>query len=142
MNRLQIILVIGLSFFFQQFTNAQTNQNVQFLQKVGALDSIYSKSLNEFRKIYVQLPADYNPNKNKKYPVVYILDGEVLLPTANNVQNFYSGGFMPEMVLSETNFSFNCNPKSKASCNCMEVSSFFSITVDVGVTPTSLEINF
>ncbi|MFK5983686.1 MAG: alpha/beta hydrolase-fold protein [Flavobacteriaceae bacterium] len=99
MNRIQIILVIGLSFFFQQFTNAQTNQNVQFLQKVGALDSIYSKSLNEYRKFYVQLPADYNANKNEKYPVVYILDGEVFLPTVNNVQNYYSGGFTPEMVL-------------------------------------------
>jgi len=99
MNRIQIILVIGLSFFFQQFTNAQTIQNVQFLQKVGALDSIYSESLNEYRKFYVQLPADYNPNKNEKYPVVYILDGEVFLPTVNNVQSFYSGGFTPEMVI-------------------------------------------
>jgi len=99
MNRIQIILVIGISFLFQQFTNGQTNQNVQFLHKVGAVDSIYSKSLNEFRKIYVQLPADYNPNKNEKYPVVYILDGEVFLPAVANVQSFYSGGFTPEMVI-------------------------------------------
>ncbi len=99
MKRIQIVLVIGLSFFFQQFTNGQTNQNVQFLQKVGVLDSIYSESLKEYRKIYVQLPADYSPTKNQKYPVVYILDGEVFLPTVNNVHNFYSGGFMPEMVI-------------------------------------------
>jgi predicted alpha/beta superfamily hydrolase len=99
MNRIQIILVIGLSFLFQQFTNGQTDQNVQFLQKVGALDSVYSKNLKEYRKFYVQLPANYNANKNEKYPVVYILDGEVFLPTVYNVQNFYSGGFMPEMVL-------------------------------------------
>ncbi len=47
----------------------------------------------------MQLPAEYNPNKNEKYPVAFILDGEVLLPTVTNVQNFYSGGFTPEMVL-------------------------------------------
>jgi predicted alpha/beta superfamily hydrolase len=99
MNRVQIILVIGLSFFFKQFAYSQTNQNIQFLQKVGVLDSIYSESLKEHRKIYVQLPADYDPTKNQKYPVVYILDGEVFLPTVNNVHTFYSGGFMPEMVL-------------------------------------------
>jgi len=99
MNRIQLLLVFGLSFFFQQFVNGQANQHVQFLQKVGALDSVYSESLKEYREIYVQLPADYNPTKNLKYPVVYILDGEVFLPTVNNVHSFYSGGFMPEMVI-------------------------------------------
>ena len=99
MNRIQIISIIVLIFFFQQFASSQTNQNVQFLQKVGALDSIYSESLKEYRKFYVQLPANYNTNKNKKYPIIFSLDGEVLLPTVNNVQSFYSGGFMPEMVL-------------------------------------------
>lgn len=99
LTRIQIILVLGLVVLFQQFANAQTNHKNQFLQKVGTLDSIYSKTLNEYRKIYVQLPADYNPNKNMKYPVVFILDGEVFLPTVNDVQNYYSGGFTPEMVL-------------------------------------------
>ena len=30
---------------------------------------------------------------------MYVLDGEVFLPTVNNVLSFYSGGFMPEMVI-------------------------------------------
>ena len=99
MNRIQIIIVIGLFFLIQPFTHGQTTQHSQFLQKVGVLDSIYSKSLKEYRKFYVQLPANYSNNNKEKYPVVFILDGEVLLPTVNNVQNFYSGGFTPEMVL-------------------------------------------
>jgi len=99
MNSIQIVLVIGLSFFFQQFASGQANQNIQFLQKVGVLDSLYSETLKEYRKIYVQIPANYSSTENQKYPVVYILDGEVFLPTVNNVQSFYSGGFMPEMVL-------------------------------------------
>ena len=78
---------------------AQNHQRSQFLQKVGAVDSLYSKTLNEFRNIYVQLPASYSSEKNQKYPVVYILDGELFLPTVNDVQNYYSGGFTPEMVL-------------------------------------------
>ncbi|MFC0877128.1 alpha/beta hydrolase-fold protein [Saccharicrinis sp. FJH2] len=96
---LKLVLTIGLIIFFQQFVKAQENQNQQFLQKVGVLDSLYSKILNETRKIYVQLPASYTPEKNQKYPVAYILDGEVFLPTVNDVQNYYSGGFTPEMVL-------------------------------------------
>ena len=97
MNRIQVIIVIGLFFLIQPITLGQTNEHSQFLQKVGVLDSIYSKSLKEYRKFYVQLPDNYN--ENEKYPVVFILDGELLLPTVNNVQNFYGGGFTPQMVM-------------------------------------------
>ncbi len=97
MIRAQILLIIAV--FFQQIAISQTNQENQFLQKIGVLDSLYSKSLNEHRKIYVQLPENYNPTTNQKYPVLYVLDGEVLLPTVYNVHSFYSGGFMPEMVI-------------------------------------------
>ena len=99
MNRIQVIIVIGLFFLIQPITHGQTNEQSQFLQKVGVLDSIYSQSLKEYRKFYVQLPANYSNNSKEKYPVVFILDGEVLLPTVNNVQNFYSGGFTPDMVM-------------------------------------------
>lgn len=98
-NRLKIILTIGLITFSQLFVKAQANQDQQFLQKVGALDSLYSESLNEHREFYIQLPANYEANSNKKYPVAYILDGEVFLPTVSDLQNYYSGGFTPEMVL-------------------------------------------
>jgi len=90
---LKIVLTIGLIIFFQQFVKAQENQNQHFLQKVGALDSLYSKILNESRMIYIQLPASYTPEKNQKYPVAYILDGEMFLPTVNDVQNYYSWWF-------------------------------------------------
>jgi len=92
-----LILSIVLILLFQQMLNAQTKQ--QFLSRVGIVDSLYSNTLNEYREIYIQLPESYKPNSNQKYPTAYILDGENLLPIANNVQNFYSGGFMPEMIL-------------------------------------------
>lgn len=96
---LQIVLTTVLIIFFQQFINAQEGQNQHFLYQVGVLDSLYSKVLNESRKIYVQLPASYTPENNQRYPVIYILDGEMFLPTVNDLQNYYSGGFTPEMVL-------------------------------------------
>ena len=97
-NRLTILLTIGLIILIQQFGNAQPNQ-IQYLQKVGVLDSLHSKVLNETRKIYIQLPDSYSPEKNQKYPVAFILDGEIFLPTLSDVHHYYSGGFMPEMVL-------------------------------------------
>jgi predicted alpha/beta superfamily hydrolase len=97
--KLNILLTIGTIFLIHQFGNTQTNENQQFLSKVGISDSLYSETLGESRKIYVHLPSDYNPNKNQKYPVAFILDGEIFLPTLIDVQAYYGGGFMPEMVL-------------------------------------------
>jgi len=100
MNKKQIGLLAGLAvMLFLQNIRAQTKQNVQYLQQVGVLDSLYSENLKEQRKFYIQLPPSYEANSDVKYPVVFILDGEVLLPAVHNVQGFYSGGFTPEMVL-------------------------------------------
>jgi len=96
-KRLKIVFILGFIIFLQQFAKAQGNQ--KFLQKVGVVDSLYSQILNEYRKIYVQIPSSFIPSKNQKYPVAFIIDGETLLPTVNDVQNYYSGGFTPEMVL-------------------------------------------
>ncbi|WP_205853528.1 hypothetical protein [Polaribacter filamentus] len=52
-NSIKTVLITGLFIFLQQFANSQTNQNQQFLQKVGTLDSLYSNTLKETRKIYV-----------------------------------------------------------------------------------------
>lgn len=76
--------------------NGQENK---YLYKVGTVDSLFSKTLNERRTIYVDIPESYQQNPTQKYPVAYIIDGEMFLPTVSNVLEFYSGGFMPEMVL-------------------------------------------
>lgn len=91
--RTVLYIIIGL--VLQHTICAQSN----YLYQVGKNDSVYSNILNEYRDIYVQLPYSYNANSNEKYPVIYILDGDVLLPTVVNVHDFYSGGFMPEMII-------------------------------------------
>ena len=96
-NGLKIVLIIGLLVFPQPFIKAQVNQNQQYLQKVGIVDSLYSQILGESRKIYIQLPVYFD--EDHKYPVAFILDGEMFLPTVNDVQNYYSGGYTPEMIL-------------------------------------------
>ena len=39
-------------------------------------DSIFSKALNEQRKIKIRLPEEYKPGSDAKYDVVYMIDGE------------------------------------------------------------------
>ena len=97
--KIKLIVSIGLCLLINFSGRSQIKENNKHLEKIGILDSIYSKTLEEYRRIYIQFPDDYTPQNNKKYPVVYILDGEVLLPTVKNFQSFYSGGFTPEMIL-------------------------------------------
>jgi predicted alpha/beta superfamily hydrolase len=92
---MRTVLFILICVVFQQTSCAQT----EYLYQIGKKDSIYSKILNESRDIYVQLPYSYSPDTQEKYPVVFVLDGGVLLPTVVNVHNYYSGGFMPEMII-------------------------------------------
>ncbi|MCR9254328.1 MAG: alpha/beta hydrolase-fold protein [bacterium] len=99
MNRTHLFLVVIAIFSCTYTAIAQTNQENHFLKKIGILDSLYSDYLKESRSFYVQYPESYDPSSNKKYPVAFILDGEVLLPTVNIVQSYYSGGFTPEMIL-------------------------------------------
>lgn len=86
--------VLLLCFILQQGSAQPTH-----LFNIGAVDSLYSNILHESRKIYVQLPASYNPDSDQKYPVVFVLDGEVLMDVVTTVYNYYYGGFLPEMIL-------------------------------------------
>tara|TARA_R110002012_G_scaffold319023_1_gene538485 strand:+ start:31601 stop:32833 length:1233 start_codon:yes stop_codon:yes gene_type:complete len=91
-NMLYVIICI----LSQLVGQAQTSD---YLTKVGKKDSLYSETLKESRTIFVEVPESFNTNPSNKYPVIILLDGEVLFPIVSNVHQFYSGGFMPETIL-------------------------------------------
>jgi len=74
------------------------------INSIGTIDSIYSKILNETRKIYV-----YSPNRGSEgkldsisYPVVYLLDGEHnFLTVANMIEQLgrKSNSILPKMIV-------------------------------------------
>jgi hypothetical protein len=93
----KLLRIVLLIFIVGSGQSLYSQTNYQF--KIGLIDSVYSNILKESIEIYIQIPTSYSTDKHQKYPVVFILDGEVFFPTLNNVHDFYSGGFMPEMVL-------------------------------------------
>ena len=62
-------------------------------------DSLHSEALNESKEFWVQLPENYNPTSNEKYPVIYILDGFSLKNNLETVYNNYWGHYLPHMIL-------------------------------------------
>ncbi|NNE13647.1 MAG: alpha/beta hydrolase, partial [Saprospiraceae bacterium] len=89
------VFVILCLIFLLPTLEAQSDS--EYLIKIGKPDSLYSKVLDENRKFWIQYPEFFNPNN--KYPVLYVLDGSVHLPAVSNVHSYYSGGFMPEMII-------------------------------------------
>ncbi len=87
----QLLFIIGI-IFLANF------QNTIYAQSL-ATDSLYSKTLNEYRNFWVQLPENYNPKSNIKYPVVYLLDGFSLREELELVYNNYWGHYLPNMIL-------------------------------------------
>lgn len=63
-------------------------------------EEIDSKKLETSRKIKIQLPRNYEANKDKRYPIVLVLDGDYLFePVAGNVDYYSYWEDMPESIV-------------------------------------------
>lgn len=66
-----------------------TNINAQTVNTLGINYTIHSKSLKEDRQIQVFVPESYNTT-DKKYPVLYMLDGQRLFPFGVSLLKSYT----------------------------------------------------
>ncbi len=63
-------------------------------------DSIFSKILNEQRKIMICLPEEYKPGSDAKYDVVYLLDGEMHFDIFSYIYKFARNEkLLPPLIL-------------------------------------------
>ncbi|WP_081366473.1 alpha/beta hydrolase-fold protein [Alteromonas mediterranea] len=64
------------------------------------VEKLQSKVLGELREVIVQLPKSYAENPDKKYPVIYRLDGAGNLPMMNGVlESLQSQNAAPEVII-------------------------------------------
>lgn len=76
MKQLTLFLTMTICICSQSLTNAQSTP--AYLEKIGKTDPVYSKILGEKRQVWIHVPK--SRDKSRKYPVLYLLDGEPLLP--------------------------------------------------------------
>jgi len=68
--------------------------------------NLKSSKLGEERQLKIQLPRNYDQNKEKKYPVLVVLDGDYLFePVAGNVDYYSYWEDIPEMIVVGINQS-------------------------------------
>lgn len=79
------------------------------------VDTITSKKLKEDREITIALPPSYAKNKDKKYPLLVLLDGDYLLdPFLGNLNYGAYWDDIPEMVIVA--ISQNKNNERETDC--------------------------
>lgn len=95
MKKLVLCLVLCATLFSGA---AQTDSRIT----LGAVESISSKILNEDRKVWVYVPGNV-PNDlsgPKKYPVVYLLDGDLnFSAVVSMLQQLSRNNICPEMIV-------------------------------------------
>jgi len=84
-----ILLLTGICCF------SQTNN----LITIGIQDSIYSKLLNQNRQLLIYTPESMRTEPATRYPVIYLLDGEMYFHTFTGVVKQLQGSFIPEMIV-------------------------------------------
>lgn len=106
------IIISLLSLFYL------TNLSAQDSIVIGTKHLLFSKALNEERKIWIYLPPDYNENKfaPAKYPVVYLLDAENNFHSFTGIQHSLARGpyaMIPQMIvvgICNTNRTLDLTP--------------------------------
>ncbi|WP_416877320.1 alpha/beta hydrolase [Litorimonas sp.] len=62
--------------------------------------SIQSESLQETRQVVVHLPANYDPDREEGYPVLYMLDVPRKVKLTAEIANYYYwGDLIPELIV-------------------------------------------
>ncbi len=66
--------------------------------------SLNSSKMGEQRELKIQLPRNYETNKEKRYPLIIVLDGDYLFePMAGNVDYYSYWDDMPEAIVVGVN---------------------------------------
>ena len=78
-------------------------------------EEIMSEKLNEKREISIKLPASYEKNKNKKYPLLLLMDGDYLTDPFSGVTSYTSyWDDLPEVII--VGISQNKNNEREMDC--------------------------
>ena len=98
------VFILTSSFTFMRIV---LNSNPNKEQNVPGL--FYSHNVDDNYQIYIALPRNYNPSDSKRYPVIYLLDGDWYFDGSHwrigkggvkgIISNYVETGEMPEAIL-------------------------------------------
>src|SRR5207248_1763307 len=100
------LLSLGISAGAQQVSERRTPTSPRVTLPDTEVRTLKSSTTGRSYDLYIHLPADYARNKEKKYPVLYVLDGQWDFQLLVSV---YGGLFydrwIPEMIIVGVTYS-------------------------------------
>ncbi|WP_240478110.1 alpha/beta hydrolase-fold protein [Flavobacterium sp. ABG] len=99
--KIKKILFFGVLILITSFGFAQKNNKIE----IGIVDSVFSKVLNENRKVLIHLPKSTRLTgfSKQKYPVLYLLDGDVhfssVVGMMEQLSEMNGNTLCPEMII-------------------------------------------
>lgn len=98
MMKISIALILMMTMTF--FSSCSVLANHSDTSKVVKVISLESDLLNETRDVFIRTPSNYDP-ENRKYPVVYVLDGEWNFEYVASYLNYmFDNNTYPEMIVT------------------------------------------
>lgn len=96
-----ILVPVLLVLFFS--CNKKADQLPTNKITLGVMDSLFSKTLNEQRKIWVYVPEGATKSPKAKYPVIYLLDGDAhfysVAGMLHQLSTINGNTLVPEMIV-------------------------------------------
>lgn len=69
---------------------------------IGKKQSLHSAVLNEERNYWIHLPSGYEQDTTKRYPVIYLLDGDAFFHSLVGISRTFTtvrGKYLPESII-------------------------------------------
>ena len=95
---MKILQVFILLLFFAHSGFAQNIGKVDLNLNYTETYKIYSNIVSDTFFVYLKLPKEYSPEK--KYPILYLLDGDILFPMAyGEIRYLQYGNYVPDLII-------------------------------------------
>lgn len=95
-----ILKTIGFCFFIYSFSFAQPElSSVNLVPNYSAVEKYFSEDIEDTFYVYLKLPKNYNPNE--KYPVLYLLDGDITYTMAYSIVRYLQyNNEVPDIIIA------------------------------------------
>jgi predicted alpha/beta superfamily hydrolase len=102
--KLKFLLLSFLFCFFCGHIFSQTSdvksKLLDVLLNYSEVHVLYSENVQDSFYIYIKLPKNYSEEKDKTYPAVFLLDGDIAFPIAYSVVRYLQfGRYVPDVLI-------------------------------------------
>lgn len=94
---MRVIAVLVFCLIFA-LVHGQNFDKIHSLKNVS-IEKVVSENVNDSFYVYTKLPDGY-PDSAHNYPVLYLMDGDLLFPAACGIMQYLNGGgYVPQMII-------------------------------------------